>query len=476
MRFSILFILIGLVTACGQDVRWPWQPASPKTQSTAISPAASEPVAADRAIPVSSPEDLPEGNSQLTNLSTLIGQLGLAPYHQLGFHGQGLRIAVLDNGFAGLSLSRGQRLPPDIQVQPSPLAQMEDTTHGVKLAEIIYALSTGQALYSPAVPGPEILLYNADGFTNFQASVAAAVQAKVDMIVYAQVWEYGGNFDGKGFINKVVDTATNAGILWVNAAGNLGLATYNGAIKIGTDGRTVALPYEGRYVRFTVPQDNTPCKIVLAWNDFDDSKDYRTSEDLDLVLEDASGHEIAASRLKQLGNQVAVNDENTSAHAREIIDTQLGVGTYYLRVEARTQNFDQASRLRLTVDGAGVQLLERSTDQTVLIPADNPAVLTVGAADVNYSGQMRGQGVLTKPEVQVASEVDFSDGTVHQGTSSASAIVAGALAVYQSAYGRIGRAAIGPLLNQGTLAAPGSTAPALLRLVAPSSPSPRTAP
>ena len=36
--------------------------------------------------------------------------------------------------------------------------------------------------------------------------------SQVDIILYAQNWQYGGNFDGGGFINSVVEEALSAGI------------------------------------------------------------------------------------------------------------------------------------------------------------------------------------------------------------------------------------------------------------------------
>jgi hypothetical protein len=410
--------------------------------------------------------DLPIDESALANTEEIIRRLGLASYHRAGFHGQRLKIAVLDNGFAGLSRSIGKRLPPNTRLFESPRSDMQVTSHGVKLAEIVYAVTTGFSSYQSHIPSPEILLFNSNGYTNFVGAVDRIIQEKVDIVLYAQVWEYGGNHDGGGFINRQVRRAIDAGIMWVNAAGNLGQGTWSGPVEIDQN-LNVALPYPARggsYVRFTVPQDNTPVKIVLAWNDFDDSKDYKTPQDLDLIVEDAMGTEIATARLIQDGHTDPATDARYSAHAREIVQLMMRPATYYLRVVAKSKNFDAHSRLRLTVDGVGVRVLDQTTEDTVLIPADNPDVLTIGASDVLYSGRKMSMGLLVKPEINVISNVVFADGTSYQGTSAATALAVGAIAVFRSAYGKVDRDDVVSLAAFGVLGSPGEWGVPILKL------------
>ena len=62
-------------------------------------------------------------------------------------------------------------------------------------------------------------------------------------------------------------------------------------------------------------------------------------------------------------------------------------------------------------------------------------------------------GNKAKSELQVSSsEVRFSDGERHLGTSAASAIVAAGLAVFQSTYGTFDRARAMDMIGQGVLA------------------------
>lgn len=406
-------------------------------------------------MPVPRLEDMPVDDSAVDNLADMLQRLKLTPYHERGFRGQNVKIAVLDNGFTGLTLSLGRRLPPGLAVEPAPRPDMQDTTHGTKLAEIAYALATGSASYKPELGGPQLLLFNANGFTNLKAAIDEVIRRKVDIVLYAQVWEYGGNGDGGGFINREVSRATAAGVLWVNAAGNFGRATYGGPVKVLDDDTTVELPHRSRYLRFTVPQDATPVKIVLSWNDFDESKDYRTPQDLDLVVVDEAGNEVGSSRLVQSGSATPQPREGqASAHAREIVAAQLDVGTYRVRVEARSRNFDALSRLRITIDGADVRIVDGTANDSVLIPADNRSVLAVGASDVGYSSRAVLPDGRPKPEISLVSEVRFDDGRTVRGTSAATAIAVGALSVLRSARGQLTYADVAGLIGQGQLSTP----------------------
>lgn len=402
---------------------------------------------------------MPLEDAELANLDDIITRMGLSRYHDRSFRGRNITIAVLDNGYMGLKQSAGRRLPPWTKIEPSPRDEMQRTNHGTKMAEIAYAVASGSRFYRVDVNGPRILLFNANGFTNFKAAVNGAIKAKADLVLYSQVWEYGGNWDGGGFINQLVSKATAAGILWVNAAGNLGLTTYSGPVSlVGT--KRVALPDADQTVRFTVPQDGTPVKIVLAWNDFRDSKDYRTEQDLDLILTDDQGQEKMSSKLVQSGSR-GTDAEDYSAHAREIIQTQLKRGVYRLRVDAKTQNFVSTSRLRLTVDGNGVRMFSGTPSDSLPIPADNPSVITIGASDVGYSCKNAAEVVgQRKPDLSLKSYVQFNDGTGHHGTSAATAMAVGALAAYQSAWGKLDRSGVISLLQRGTFQAQNFKLPA----------------
>ena len=71
-----------------------------------------------------------------------------------------------------------------------------------------------------------------------------------------------------------------------------------------------------------------------------------------------------------------------------------------------------------------------------MIPADNPSVLTVGASDVDFSSAGTVFGTNThKPEVLAPSVLNFDNGMLYAGSSSAAAVAAAAIALYESKCG-----------------------------------------
>ena len=426
---SALIISLSIVS-CGQKTNW-WKrhnkgEAPPSSTAPEVSPPAMQ--------------NDPVYNSQLTNTDSLISGVNLKPWLLSGFHGKSLTIAILDNGFGGLDASLGKRLPPDLNVAASPIDNLSPSPHGTKLAEVIFAMTSGSPVWTPQSQSPKIKLYNSNGFTNFSAAVDQAIADNVDVILYSQVWEFGGNFDGGGFINEVVRKATTMGILWINAAGNYAASSWQGPLLINAD-KTAYLPHEGRYVRMSVRNNDTPVKITLAWNDFADNKSWRTSRDLDLTLLDNLKQVITAGAKIQDGLEHK-GDPQYSAHARETIEMSLPAGQYFLRVDIRSNNFDGFSRIRLAADGDGVMFTDISPDASIMIPADNPSVLTIGASDDTTSSAGRTGSGLNKPELVAPSALRFDSGVAISGSSSAAAVAAATLIVYQDACGRMSRGEI----------------------------------
>jgi len=393
--------------------------------------------------------DDPAFKAALVNTDYLTRSVNLRPWLDQGIHGRGRTIAILDNGFAGLQSSLGKTLPPDLTVFKGPIDNEAPTLHGTKLAEVIFALTSGSADWSSTSRHPVIKLYNANGFSNFTAAVDQAINDKVDIIVYSQVWEFGGNFDGGGFINSAVNKATSAGILWINAAGNYASSSWQGPLVQNAD-NTARLPFEDKYVRLVVNEHASPVKITLSWNDFADTKEWRTSRDLDLILLDKNGRELASGRKIQDGQDHG-RDPSYSAHARESIDVELSPGIYLLRIDIRSRNFDLNSRLRISANGPDVSFVDQATDASIMIPADNPNVLTVGASDDTASSYGRTATGLQKPEVVAPSIIQFESGISFQGSSSAAAVAAAVIAVYQEVCGPVSRADIVQRINSGAL-------------------------
>jgi subtilisin family serine protease len=142
-------------------------------------------------------------------------------WHAKGFTGEGVKVAVIDGGFAGLAQRQADGdLPADAVTQD--LCGGELTTaddHGTAVAEIVHEMAPAAQLYL-------ICIRTAD---DFAAAVAYAKSQGVQVINHSAGWEGPFRNDGTDRYSAVVADAKASGILWVNSAGNEGDTHWSGA-------------------------------------------------------------------------------------------------------------------------------------------------------------------------------------------------------------------------------------------------------
>lgn len=400
----------------------------------------------------------------------------------------------------------------------------EQDKHGREMAAIAWAMTGGSR-----ADAPEFVLVNAKGMLNLNRAVQYCIDQKVDIILFSQNYEYGGNFDGRGFINAAVNRALSAGIIWINAAGNYGGRVFNAPVKLAA-GKTVSgddawLDLNGKHsLRLLSRYDDNPVRIILSWNAFTDDRTAGTDKDLDLFLYDEFGAEVASSVKKQVlrpdpkvvmkkvalkpgemgpmpldttppltppagmpqdpnapavaaapaPNAVAISpvaaqpppqpvekeiaavvtpeiDEagGESDLAREIIATSLQKnhgGHYTIRVKAKSGQFVSLDKLRIVVMPTNsptfdakigrlvdpVELVDATSGQEVMTPADNPGVIAVGEPSYMSAKGPTMDG-RSKPDVYVqTSNVEFTTGHSSYGTSNAAAMFAGIVATMKA--------------------------------------------
>lgn len=383
---------------------------------------------------------------ELENLKEIRSKLGLDPYNDTERLSR-IKIAVIDNGFGGMEEDK-KYLPssttivlkydpefikqhglgdPEYQQGPS------GTTHGRVMAQIAWAATGMQEL------GPKFYLLNANGITNFRRAVRYAIEEKVDIILYSQNRECCGNFDGGGFLNAIVNQATDAGILWVNAAGNYGGRVYNDNVENAVN---------GKQPRLLSRLDENRAQIILTWNSSGAEEDTGTDKDLDLFLYDENNQVVAKSELKQVFKKAELGEGETFL-PRERIQYEFSKnqkGVYRVVVRQKSQNFTHLDRVRLVVIPEkppiydsnkkkmvdSLELLDATKGGEIMVPADNPRVITVGDLSP-YSAQGPTVDGRMKPEILLEhSSASFSNGESSTGTSNAAAYFAGVVAVLKS--------------------------------------------
>ncbi len=381
----------------------------------------------------------------------------------------GVKIAILERGFAGAE--EAGNLPPGTLIvnqydeeminkydlNPGYEAPPANEAHGRRVAQLVWAM-TGMS-YDVA---PQLYLLNANGLTNFRRAVRYAIEEKVDIIVYAQNWEYGGNYDGKGFVNAIVDDAIESGITWINAAGNYGRAVYNDSIQTSKEGNLlfnkVSRSQNRDKLFFTMKSDEKDVRVLCVWNDFSDDRDYQALKDLDLYIYeyegDRLGELVGKSTYAQVAVDPSVNEELSERQQSQLAREEVFLNglrkdkRYAIVIHNVSNNFSQAKdKIRVIVHAnEGVLTFDDHTEGgEIMIPADHRHVISVGdLSESSSSGPTvdfrRKPEVILPPwiregQTNVYTDIPyavFSDDVVVAGTSADAAIFGGMAAVLKA--------------------------------------------
>ncbi len=150
--------------------------------------------------------------------------------HDAGIKGAGVKVAVLDVGFTGYEPLLGGELPASVIAKsfydsPSGNGDIggEGEVHGTANAEIIYDMAPEASLY----------LVNFNSEVELAYAVDWLISEDVDIISHSLAWFPEPN-DGTGQIAEQANKARDAGILWVNSAGNYAKQHYEGTF-VSTD-------------------------------------------------------------------------------------------------------------------------------------------------------------------------------------------------------------------------------------------------
>ena len=387
------------------------------------------------------------------NLNKIATANGFYLYHSVQ-NDTPIKVAVIDNGFRDYADEVGKTLPDNTVYHAGPIAVDPKTeeSHGTAMAQILSGLVT---IAAPKV-NFELHLYSAYGYTNLKAAVDAVSKDNFDIVLYSQVWEYGGNSDGLGFINAVINKAAANGVIWINAAGNFGNSTYIAKVDKGTDD-WAKLPGAPNGVPIRCEKNsNKKCQLraVLSWNDFKNDSEEGTDKDLDFVLNDDAGKIIQTSALTQM-KTIPAGTQGASLYPREIITAEIKPGLYYLRAKVRSTNFSKKTdELRITTSGDFTTMSNPTVGETLLNPADNENVITVGASDSDKSSYSK---ILGKPEIMTASQLFTAKNESVLGSSNSAAITAAAVTLLKAVKPNLTRSRVLSLLsNSGGHASPGA--------------------
>ena len=283
-----------------------------------------------------------------------VAAINAPAWQTAGFTGTGVKVGVIDVGFAGYQALLGTELPAAVTTETEAGCAGHFTTdedHGTAVAEIVHDVAPGAQLYLICI-STEVDLANAEAYAKAQG---------ITIINHSVSWFDTSRGDGTGGPTTPEAIAADAranGILWVNAAGNQAQAHWQGGFI--DDGSGMMEPVGP----IPVPAGQGVC-IALRWDEWP-----TTIDDYDLYLVDDADTVLAASTTSQLDTPSEPTEElcwsNTGASARAV---HAVIADFSVPFPGR----------RMDLFVLGPDVAGATAAGSVTEPASSPAVLAVGA-------------------------------------------------------------------------------------------------
>lgn len=241
--------------------------------------------------------------------------IGAPAWHAAGRKGAGVKVAILDVGFAGYQSLMGTELPniPSSHIRSfAGDISGNGEEHGTAVAEVVFDVA----------PEAEMYLVNASNEVEFDNAVDWLIEQRVDVINTSWVYPCGGPVNGTGRVNEWVRRSAEAGILWVASAGNFAERHWSGRFS-DTDGDGWHNFSAGENGNAVFMNSGDEADVCVEWDDW-----TQKDQDYDLFVWNSSSSLVASSDDNQSGPETADPKESLDFSAGATGDYFVGIKAY----------------------------------------------------------------------------------------------------------------------------------------------------
>ena len=353
--------------------------------------------------------------------------LDVSPWHEAGFTGQGVKVAVFDLQWYGFDLIPEEL--PGVESHdcwahegctPSmdslrPRFGSETGVHGLACAEVIRDIA----------PDAELHIVRVNGQTTFENAAAWAVRNEIDVVSMSLSFFSSSFYDGTGPVAEIAEEMVDGGVLLATSAGNYAESHWLEDFKDDDNDGLHEFPWGSEYLPISLGEGAK--KIVLEWDQHNNCGDT----DFDAYIYAEDGRLVGKSIDEQDGDGCDPV-ERVTANADE-------EGWYYLQVQ-RVRG-DPAVRFGVFANSGDIY--KSMAEGSIADPGVVPDVLTVGAVRANgymqngpesFSSWGPTNAGVAKPDIAGPDGLTSSayGNTGFYGTSASTPAVAGAIALVMS--------------------------------------------